>query len=139
MIMQSRRGFIATARWILAIWVSFVASSAIAPCQEAFALPLQGGQAASYAMSGAKHAVHERAYSTGEARIPPSDSSYCFVTPSPIPLKAHAASTPTSAGFLAAVASHNSPIFEPATAARIFTRTPAAPPRVLLKTSRLLI
>ncbi|MBI2508846.1 MAG: hypothetical protein HYV99_02330 [Betaproteobacteria bacterium] len=140
MLNRSRRSFIATARWILAIWVAFVASSAVAPCKEAFALPRQGEQAASYAMSGAKHAAHEHAlFSAGEARIPPSDSSYCVVTPNPIPLKAHATSTPTSAGFLAAVASHNLLIFKPAPAARMFTLKPAAPPQVLLQTSRLLI
>jgi len=124
---------------MLAIWVTVIASSMILPCGKAFALPRQGQQTASYAMPGAKQSAHGHAHTADAVRTLPSDSSYCAEIPSSIPLQANATSTPTSAEFLAAVANHNSPIFEPAPAARIFTRTPAAPPRVLLKTSRLLI
>ncbi|MBI2295816.1 MAG: hypothetical protein HYU76_07250 [Betaproteobacteria bacterium] len=124
---------------MLAIWVALVASSMIAPCGQAFALPRQGEQSASYAMPGAKHAAHEHAFTADEVRTLPSDSSYCVEIPSSIPLKAKATSTGTSAEFFAAIANDRSPFFASAQAARIFTRTPAAPPRVCLKTSRLLI
>jgi len=139
MLKQSRRSFLATARWILAIWATVIVSSMILPCGKAFALPGQGEQTASNAMPGAKQSAYGHAYTADAGQSLPSDSSYCDEIPGSIPLKANATPTPMGAGFSAAIANHKSLLLESAPVARIYTRTPAAPPRVLLKTSRLLI
>lgn len=139
MFTRSKRSILATARWMLAIWVAFAVSSAIAPCQEALAVPPQGAETMAYAATKAPRNAHHGERIAGKTVSTLSGFLHCVETVSPRLSKIATVSAPASSDFSPTALTGYSPLFISSSVPRLFTALLDARPQVFLKTSRLLI